>query len=366
MNNSNDFQPNWASTPGDTISDILKDRKLSLGNFAKKMNSTIDQVRALLHGYISITDEIANKLEKSLGASAEFWKKREHQYRESIKRLKKIEEEKWMTELPLDDMIKFGWIKKSQNTIHDCLDYFKVPDVWTWRRKYSDVTALTAFRKSNTIKSVPAAVSAWLRQGEIQGDMVECKKWDSLLFKKTLKTLRSLTKKKNPKDFIPVLMEKCAECGVAVSIVRTPKGCTASGATYFINSEKALILLSFRYLSDDHFWFTFFHEAGHLLLHGDRQLFIEEEDEFGRFTIEEKEANEFASEMLIPKEFQQRLRTMKISKRELMNFAKDTDVSLGIVIGQLQHLQRVKFENLNTYKRRYTWDIVVEHTQPRK
>jgi hypothetical protein len=34
-----------------------------------------------------------------------------------------------------------------------------------------------------------------------------------------------------------------------------------------ISPNKAMVILSFRYLSDDHFWFTFFHEIAHLLLH---------------------------------------------------------------------------------------------------
>jgi len=36
MSKSSNFQPNWASTPGDTIADILKDRQLTLPMFAKK------------------------------------------------------------------------------------------------------------------------------------------------------------------------------------------------------------------------------------------------------------------------------------------------------------------------------------------
>ncbi len=98
MSKSSNFQPNWASTPGDTIADILKDRQLTLPMFAKKMNSTIDHVRELLHGYVSITEEIAQKLEKVLGASVEFWLKRESQYRDSVYRLRNVEEEKWFKE----------------------------------------------------------------------------------------------------------------------------------------------------------------------------------------------------------------------------------------------------------------------------
>jgi len=358
MSKSSNFQPNWASTPGDTIADILKDRQLTLPMFAKKMNSTIDHVRELLHGYVSITEEIAQKLEKVLGASVEFWLKRESQYRDSVYRLRNVEEEKWLKELPLKDMIKFGWLRESKNQVKECLDYFNVPDVWTWRRKYSEVTAITAFRKSSAIQSRSASVATWLRQGEIQSNLIDCKPWDPILFKETLLKIRPLTKKKNPKDFIPELTKKCAECGVALVIVKTPSGCSASGATKFITKDRTLILLSFRYLTDDHFWFTFFHEAGHLLLHGDRTLFIEDEDKSGKINKEEEDANNFSAELLIPKEFQQRLKRMRVNKRSLMDIAMDTDVSLGIIVGQLQHMGMIEYNHWNSFKRKYTWDDI--------
>ncbi|MFX9089566.1 ImmA/IrrE family metallo-endopeptidase, partial [Acinetobacter baumannii] len=44
-----------------------------------------------------------------------------------------------------------------------------------------------------------------------------------------------------------------------------------------LTPEKAMVLLSFRHLSDDHFWFTLFHEFAHLLLHNN-QTFIDTDD----------------------------------------------------------------------------------------
>ena len=81
-------------------------------------------------------------------------------------------------------------------------------------------------------------------------------------------------------------------------IVPAPSGCKVSGATLFPQQDKALLLLSFRYLSDDHFWFSFFHEVGHLLLHGIEKIFLEGVDEINQ--NDEEEANKFAAELLIP------------------------------------------------------------------
>ena len=114
-----------------------------------------------------------------------------------------------------------------------------------------------------------------------------------------------------------------------------------------------MILLSFRYLSDDQFWFTFFHEAGHLLLHGDRCIFLEGDDTLT--TEEEAEANAFAANILIPPEYQAEMLRLPLDGRAVMRFARKVGVSPGIVVGQLQHHGRFRRNQLNNLKRRYTW-----------
>src|SRR5437870_1390262 len=97
-------------------------------------------------------------------------------------------------------------------------------------------------------------------------------------------------------------------------------GCRASGATRFLSPNKALLLLSFRYLSDDQFWFSFFHEAGHLLLHGDRGFFLEGDD--SPSTKEEQDANDFTARILVPPEFQQAMRSLPLDGRQVIRFAR--------------------------------------------
>jgi hypothetical protein len=162
-----------------------------------------------------------------------------------------------------------------------------------------------------------------------------------------------LTKKRDPSAFIPALQQTCSSCGVAVVIVRSPNGCRASGVTRFLSNEKALLQLSFRYLSDDQFWFTFFHEAGHLLLHGVDGLFLEGlENESSR---QEVEANEFAENILIPGEAKSALERLPLDARSIVRFAKKIGISPGIVVGQLQYHQRIRPSHFNGLKSRFRW-----------
>ncbi|HEU4689887.1 MAG TPA: ImmA/IrrE family metallo-endopeptidase, partial [Vicinamibacterales bacterium] len=163
----------------------------------------------------------------------------------------------------------------------------------------------------------------------------------------------SLTRQKDPERFLPTLIRACAECGVALVVLRAPTGCRASGATRFLSPDKALLLLSFRYLSDDHFWFTFFHEAGHLILHGEEALFIEADEMLD--SVQEDEANRFAGDVLIPPEFKAELGKLPLTHRDVIRFAVRAGVAPGIIVGQLQHQGRLPRNRLNGLKRRFRW-----------
>jgi Zn-dependent peptidase ImmA (M78 family) len=281
---------------------------------------------------------------------------RDFRFRQDIARLKMGDEE-WLAELPVGDMIKFGWLKPVPHPLEEmaaCLQFFNVPSVSAWRQAYANLQEIVAFRRSPLFDSRPAAVAAWLRQGEIESEAIECSPWDPRRFEEALSSIRSLTRQKNPSRFIPELRRLCAASGVAVAIVRAPNGCRASGATRFLSRNKALLLLSFRYLSDDQFWFCFFHEAGHLLLHGEKGFFLEGID--APATTEEQEANEFAERTLVPPEFKPTLLGLPADGRKVIRFGRRIGVSPGIVVGQLQYHGRIKHDQLNGLKRRYRWE----------
>lgn len=351
-----DFCPNWASAPGETIADILAERRISLDDFAELIGQSTETADGILEGRVAITIAIARKLERVLGGSVEFWVSRDFHYREDIARLHTTGRQ-WLNELPMGDMIRFGWLNPTPHPseeLNACLRFFDVPNVPEWHRAYAKVEGMAAFRTSTAFESRPAAVAAWLRQGEIESHAIHCGAWSPQGFQASLTRIRSLTREKNPHRFIPELQKICAANGVAMTIVRAPNGCRASGATRFLSREKAILQLSFRYLSDDQFWFSFFHEAGHLLLHGNQGFFLE-----GMGTTEskeEQEANDFAARTLVPPEFQYTMLGISINTQAIIKFARKIGVAPGIVVGQLQHYKRIKHSHLNSLKRRFVWD----------
>ena len=117
-------------------------------------------------------------------------------------------------------------------------------------------------------------------------------------------------------------------------------------------------MLSFRYLTDDQFWFTFFHEAGHLILHGESNIFLEGSDMPSTASEQEteREANEFAEGILFPRKCNRNSWPFHANAREVIRFAVRLGVSPGIIVGQLQHLGRIKHNQFNRLRRRFNWE----------
>jgi HTH-type transcriptional regulator/antitoxin HigA len=354
------FDPAWASPPGETIADILEEQRLSQNDFAQRIGQSAKHARDLLHGNAELTKDIAERLAKVLGGTVTFWVNRERQYRESIVRLRdQLDPEiakQFLRELPLNDMIQMGWVQTVQDVkgkAAACLQFFGVADVDSFRESYADVLK-TPFRTSPIFKNDPAAVAAWLRQGELEAAKLDCAEWNSKAFSAILAGIRELTRERDPRVFLPELQRRCAACGVAILVIKAPNGCRASGAVRILSRGRRMILLSARYLTDDHFWFTFFHEAGHLLLHDGEALLLE-----GTGTIsdkEENEANEFSSNILIPPERRQEMLNLPFDAKAIMRFAKEIGVSRGVVVGQLQHAGKIKHGHFRNLKFSFQWD----------
>lgn len=354
-----EFQPNWVSPPGETISELLLERDLSLDCFIQQTGLPKSKARELLDGKLPVTNSLALSLQTLFSVSSDFWLRREDNYRKSLAalELKKREQESWMQSLPLPDLKKWGVIPKNASFVEQLkavLTFFDVSDLIEWDSKYSSKQNMVAFRTSTSFDSCPMSVLTWLRQAEVVTANTECNSWNPSSLRQYLPKLRELTREPDQHIFLPKLREMLADSGVSLAIVRTPKGCSASGATFFPVPNRALIVLSFRYLTDDHFWFTLFHEIGHLLLHSNDRLFLEG---MQCSESEEKEANEFAERVLVPLEFRDELLTFRrVSDwRSIMRFAKKIGISPGIVVGQLQHKELIHYSYLNNLKNKYKW-----------
>jgi HTH-type transcriptional regulator / antitoxin HigA len=358
--NRGEYQPTNVSPPGHTIADLLEERALRQTELATRMGVTPKFISELVSGKASITPPTALALERSLDVPAEFWLVREARYQAARARAAAYEDlaanVSWLNELPLKDMIKFNWIPAKADKpsmVETCLQFFGVASVSAWRQQYVEQTTTSAaYRASEKFDREPGAVAAWLRWGEIQAGQVECKAFDREAFLAALVEAKKLTLVTDPSDFLPRLSTLLSTCGVALVIARAPSGCPVDGAVRWLSPQKALIQLSWRYLRGDAFWFSFFHECGHIALHGKKILFLEGK---GMTGAEEDEANRFAAERLIPLNTWQTFQPSTITEQSIRDFANLVGIHPGIVLGRLQNENRVPWNRCNHLKARYKW-----------
>ena len=353
----NQFRPDYAIPPGFTLIEVLNTLGMTQAQLADRTGRLRKTINEIVKGKSQITPDTAIQLERALGVPAAFWNNLERQYRETMARLdeaRRLENQlEWMESFPLRDMAKLGWISLHRSPVRqlqELLNYFGVATPEAWRELWQGMPV--AFRRSPAFEADPGAVAAWLRQGEIQAQQVQCSPFDEGRFREALDSIRAKTTEP-PEAFVPAVRDIAATAGVVILFIRELPKIRASGATRWLTPTKALVQLSLRYKTDDHLWFTFFHESGHILLHGKTEVFIEDP---AVTSEKENEANEFAASYLIPRQsleaFALAGRKSKVAIRE---FAEELGVSPGIVVGQLQHIGFLPHSHCNELKRHFEW-----------
>ena len=141
---------------------------------------------------------------------------------------------------------------------------------------------------------------------------------------------------------------------MALAVVRPLPKTALSGAAWWINPRRPIIQLSARHKSDDHLWFSFFHEAAHILLHSKKDVFVDEKN--GDGSDLEAEANAWAANVLVPKKaWANFVAGSPNSEQEVLTFADQQEIAPGIIVGRLQHEGRLSWKHLNKLKVRYKW-----------
>jgi addiction module HigA family antidote len=354
------YAPDYVSPPGETLAELLESRGMTQVELAARTGRPKQHINEIVAGKAAITQDMAIQLERSLGVPASFWNNREARYRERLAR--KAEHERlsnrveWLAQFPIKEMIRWGWLKVVPDKVEqvkELLNYFGVASPAEWHDLWSK--RQFAFRRSQAFESQLGPLSAWLRRGEVVAREIPTQPFDEARLRETLPKLRQLTLSGNPNEFVSRMTDLCAATGVAVAFVQELKGCRSSGVAQWLTSDKALIQLSLRHRTDDHLWFTFFHEIGHILLHGKKEVFVEWD---GVDTEKEKQADRFASETLISPAQWKLVRSMRIySKAAIRNAATQVGVAPGIVVGRLQHERLLPPSHCNDLKRRYQFKV---------
>lgn len=338
-----------ATPPGATIKEQLIDRGLSQKEFALRMGMSEKHISKLINGDVQLTPEVAVRLEMVLGVPAKFWNKLEATYREKLIKANAENEmdsdKELVKKLPYREMSKNGWVPETRETTERVIylrKYFEVVNLEII--KDMKLSKIACRRLAETEKG-NLALLAWAQKAKLEARAIETSLIDLKTLKEKLPEIRSMTAM-NPADFCPKLIEMLSGCGIALVFLPHIGGSFLHGAT-FCDGNKIVVGLTVRGKDADKFWFSLFHELGHILLGH-----INQSD--GTTDEDEEAADNFAKETLIPiVEFNAFTSLNDFSKTSICSFAQKQNILCGIVVGRLQKEGFINYNRCNDLKTKY-------------
>lgn len=329
--------------PGETLSEKLMEMGMGPKEFAVRTGKPEKTIIAVIKGDSALTPDMAVQFESVTGIPAHFWMNSQRSYDEYIAREKRKEmiaqSVEWAKLFPVADMIKKGWLPATSDIEEKTtalLSFFGVSSPAAWENYYFNQELKVAFRISLAHTSEPYAISAWLRRGELQAAALPTSNYSEKSFREILPEIKSLMAKQ-PADFFGQLQSICLKAGVKVVYTPCLPKAPINGSTRWLN-DTPFIQLTGRYKRNDAFWFTFFHEAGHILLHGKKDVFLENIEYPDKMNVKELDADAFAVKWTLSEDEEKEiLAETSLDEKKIRLFASKFNTHPAIIIGRLQH-----------------------------
>lgn len=339
-----------ATPPGATIKEQLEDRGMSQKEFASRMGMSEKHISHLINGDVQLTHEVAYRLEMVLGLPANFWSNLEAIYREKIAKAEAenaMDADKALSKkFPYKEMSIHGWIPTTRDASERVINLRKFFEVIELGR-LADKKLLPeiACRRQSITEKADFALIAWAQRAKIEARNIPTSPIDLKGLTAALPTIRSMTTM-DPGVFCPQLIALLANCGITIVFLPHIGGSFLHGATFY-DMNKIVIGLTVRGKDADKFWFSLFHEIGHILL-GHLNL------EDGTTEEDETAADLFAKNTLIDSDvFESFTRHRTFTKETIIAFASAVGVDPGIVVGRLQKEGYIDFSWYNDLKTKY-------------
>lgn len=356
-------QTDLAIPPGEYLEEVLEDFGMAKDELARRMGRPASKLSPIFRGRKAITPDTALQLEKVVGIPAHIWTRLEADYRLVLARQQEEKElERLKEETPLIKLFCYAVLAnigavpkltKGMDKVLALQKFFGVTslnNVITLRR-YEAAFRCGAKKKERS----PEAVAAWLRLGELRAREIDCAPFNKRRLEAALTEIRGMTMQP-PDTFLPLLTDLLSGVGVAMVLFPHFPKTYAHGATFPIGREKTVLMLSIRGKWADIFWFSLFHELGHILLHDRSKIIVEYDNGDPKMQKQETEADGFASDILVSKDkWSDFIVRKSFHFEDIRMFACEVGVDAGIVVGRLQYEGFLKPAWGNKQRTRYEW-----------
>ncbi len=340
-----DALPDYAVSPGDYISEWLDDHGVKAAELARRLDVTPKHVSELLSAKAAVSPTVALGLERVTGIPAKFWNETEAFYRSELARLaenKKLAAQYDLARrFPLPYLRTWKYIKApvrdTAGTVRELLEIFRIASLSAFDASWAH--SKVAYRKAALMNDKTYERATWLALGEKAANIDDLPEFDKEGLKALIPQIRALTTQPDPVAAVGEVEEWLRGVGVALCLIPPIPGFGVYGATRWINGHP-VVQLSVRGKTDDQLWFTLFHELGHVLLHGQKSVFMQGKGiSEGAASKDEIEADDYASRTLIPMEYRAKLPTSR-NIAAVRQLASELGIAPSIVLGQAQHLTK--------------------------
>ena len=359
MMTSSAINSDLAIPPGEFLLEVAGDLGISQADLARRMGRPPQAINEIIKGEKVITSETALQLEQVLAVPAHIWTGLEAEYQLVKARHQETEalehEVPVLDRFPYRDMARLQWVIKTRDKLKQVQALRHFFGVASLHNLEGVKAYRPAFRQAVKSESSPEALAAWLRRGEAEARHIDTQPYNEQRLKTELANMR-LFSTQAPKDFLPRLHTVLAQCGVGFVLQKHLPKTYVNGATFWLASNKAVLIMSLRGSWADIFWFSLFHEIGHIVLHDRRHTFLEDTADDPQWKTQEQEADTFARDTLIPPAQYARFRTRhELTTVAIRAFAADLGIAPGIVVGRLQHDKILAPHQQHGLRVRYQW-----------
>ncbi len=343
-----------AFPPGEFIKEELEARGWSQIDLAEILGRHPNVVSEIITGKRAISLDTAKALGQAFGTSAQYWMNLHSIYQ--LWQSQEIDEAipiraKLYEVAPVKEMVKRNWIEYSENVEvlqKRMLQFFETTSFDEPLRPFAH-----AARKSTSYESAlsPSQI-AWLVRANKLAKAIDAAPFTKRSFLQGLVRINGLLAHAEEIRHVPRVL---AETGIRFLVLEHLPQTKIDGVTFWLNPKSPVIVLSLRYDRIDYFWFSLYHELGHIKNRdGQRNILLDidlvgdEAQSSATKPEEEQRADQFATDTLIDSfamlKFISRVRPL-YGRREIIGFANRIAVHPGIVVGQLQHRNEVKYSH---------------------
>lgn len=359
VENTSGLSSDFIICPGEIVNDVLTDRNMLQSELAQRTGYTEAYVSQVISGHKRISTQFAKKLEYALGVDAAFWLNLQANHDAELATFNEqysITEEECDILKLLKEPVKYLRGKGLITAEGDSLCVIEL-------RKILRVGSLTnipkltyggAFRIKSPVSVDVYVLCAWIRLCELATEQIEIS--SGLDVNKLISKIPEI----KALMFAPTenmaqgLQDIFAECGIAFCVMKNFRGAPVQGYIKHRPDGTLLMAMTIRKSFADIFWFTLFHEIGHVINDD-----LGSADSFVDFLFDgpsEKQADKFAADTLLdPVSYTAFVGYGDYSIESINRYAELQKVKNYIVIGRLQKDGLLDYSHFAAEKIRYKW-----------